>query len=371
MVRIGFRELRDRIANGVEDVTDVVAETARSFYCGIYNQTPGWVLRENVLVSPLARQVLGEMCTTEGIPPIPQPPFTGGQCSGVNYRIRAEYNYTRQFDPTTYTDGNVTFSNGLPGAITRVDYTIQGGDAFVYDIDHTDGMQNTIGNVSQANVDTILPETVVIVVERTDGQPDTCGNLPVEPENIAPPTDLDLITNYNTTLVNGDTINYDIRINRDTNNYISFPTVIDVGGVAVDFDVTGISIGEVNVNTPSGNDDSGVNKLPCNSIPVPVDLGDQEPVDDSTDEADVEKLVAVIVRITQVPVSEGIYSGYGAPDIIYPGWVEFKQGEDYYPRQFINFEKNYFPAPEGATGYAVTVKPGYTATIAKVTEQEG
>lgn len=206
---------------------------------------------------------MNQVCSTVNpAPPALELPFTGGQCSGVNYRIRAEYNYRRQFDPTIYTDGNVTFSNGLPGAITRVDYIIQGGDAFVYDIDYLNGTQNTVGNVSQPLVDTILPETVVIIVERTDGLPDDCGNLPPNYPDETPPQPGDLNTTVNITNIDGFDTTYEITWNQVNNNY-NFPMYFKVNGINVTLDLGGIhfygdpqadSINEPKSTDPPGTD---------------------------------------------------------------------------------------------------------------------
>lgn len=229
--------------------------------CNIWGSFPRFITNGRNPASSFARGYMNQVCDgVTPIPPIDAPPFTGGQCSGVNYRIRAEYSYTRQFDPTTYTDGNVTFSNGLLGAITRVDYFIQGGDTFQYDIDYFNGTQNTVGNVSQINVDDIIPETVVIIVERTDGQPDNCGSLPPSYPPETPPQPGDLNTTINITNIDGfDTI-YDITWNQVNNNY-NFPMYFKVNGINVTLDLGGINIyGDPqadSINNPKSTDSPG------------------------------------------------------------------------------------------------------------------
>ena len=372
MVRIGFQELADKIDNGTASIIETAANAARSFYCGLYNDTPGWVLRRNPLVSPVARSALANICSAEGLPPpIEENPnqFRGGQCVAELYRVRYRYSIgdgDEVFESQQNVWGSVRGIFVEPTGTGSVKLFILAGDGTLAD------NARDYDLIFAAATGNPFPGYAITSVELLTGDEDNCGDSPEYQPPPAPPTDDQIRNNYETTLVNGDNIDIDITINRSDGDQIFFPPVINVGGVSVDIDATGIGIGEVNIGTRSGgggngspdltNDDGG------NADTEAVEQPPEE-VDESIEKT-VENLIAIKVDITSVPSNAKIVSGRGAPDIIYAGWVEFKTKGFYYPRTFIDFRQGYYPAPEENDGYAVTFKKGFNGAIIEVREEE-
>ena len=394
---IPFYTLKNKVADGLEDVSDIVAESARHFYCSVYNEAPGWVLRKNVLVSPLARQVLANACQPEGVPVLPPPPYEGGQCP-VLYHVFGTYigknttncgvlSYWRtsvslvgtevkSWIPLELKDQNVVIAlkNGTFGDVRPMNQQLwesrNMGDTPGLTITQLDPALPCINNSSR---DYGFRFKVTQVL-RVDGLPDNCGDPAPEPENIPPPNDSDITTNYNTTLVNGDRISYQIKINRDGDRYISFPAVINVGGVGVGIDIDGVNVGGININVKSGGGGGGgaQNEPPEEKPPEPekppVIVIEEKP--GARKESGLVGLIGVKVSFSSIPKNAKLSDGNGTPRVIYGGWIEFEQAGFYYPRQYIDFDQSYYPAPGSANGYAVAIKRGYTANIFKIIRTE-
>ena len=120
------------------------------------------------------------------------PPFTGGQCVGVAYRIQVAVTYA---DGTFYatlinanlgqsatplTDATMLASGkNINGAISTVDFgTVQVNGKFV----RVNGIENdgtSFGFATNRSFGTLPPLSISVYrIVRADGSPDTCGDLP-------------------------------------------------------------------------------------------------------------------------------------------------------------------------------------------------
>lgn len=92
---------------------------------------------------------------------------------------------------------------------------------------------------------------------------------------------------------------------------------------------------------------------------IQVEGGGQE-------DEDKPGLLGILVVLT-VPATDVIF---GTPNVHFAGWLTFLSQGGYQPREPIHFEKSYFPAPEGATGYALTFTKGAKGTITVFSESD-
>lgn len=363
-----IKEVAEIALNKAVDETEEVVEAARKFYCNLHQNHPAWTVARNFSNSSLILRAIDRMCDdgTYTPPPAPVPPFTGGQCCSIRYDVRCFVNIVER-------DGDDGGRLGELQAFGRG--KVIGGR--VVDLNNGTGVRSAevvfeacdgtfIYRPVYQTVNMSLASTIdIAAVFPTEGATDNCGDPPADYPPEAPPTDNDLTQTVTITNIENNSYDYDVTVNRDTNNTINFPPSITVNNIAVNLDVTGITVGDTtNINIESGGNDSGV--FP--PLPVPVEdenAGKELVTEPGAVEENVADLYAVLVNFTAIPFNAKISSGADAPRIIYGGWVEFKIGSDYLPREYIDFDNSVFLAPEGATGYAVTIKLGYNATITK------
>lgn len=372
-------DLGDFANNAAEAYTSIakeIAGAAKNVYCQLVQNSPFSVMYNNPLTSPIVKRAITSLC---GQPPPeqPPPPFEGGQCVPVLYRVTFKYRIA---------DGAAETTSGqnVWGSVRGLYVEDANATAKVLRIKAGDGSaQNNERNYDlkfAATSQNPFPSYSITNVVRVDGQEDNCGNPPRPwyPETEPPPPDITNNVGVSITNNEGDTNNFSVTVNRDGDNHVKFPPIINVNGVSVGIDVTGINVGDVSIDAPSGGGGGGGGNGNDNNLPS-SSSGDGEEVEteelpeeelEGAGEATVEKLVAVIITINQIPKNAKIVSGRGAPNIIYAGWIEFRKGADYYPRTYIDFNKGYFPAPNDADGYAVTLKQGYTGKIKPVIEKQ-
>lgn len=385
-----IKEVAEIAVNRAVDETEEVLDAARKFYCNLHQNHPAWTVARTFSNSSLILRAIDRMCGdgTYVPPPQPVPPYTGGQCDTLYHafgtfaslnltscrqqrfwrtRDPLNGNEVESFEPIIHSDGfwRIQMKDGTVrnlNTISQASYdsdalgTLSGASIFYRDYNLA---------CPNVNVPQYGDRVVVDRVVRVDGQPDDCGNPPTEYPPESPPTDNDLTNTVNVTNIENNTYTYDVTVNRDTNNTINFPPSITVNSVVVNMDITGISVGDTtNINLNSGGNFVGV--FP----PPPVETEDENAGKELVTEAGtfvetVSNIYAVIVNFTAIPFNAKISSGANAPRIIYGGWVEFRIGANYLPREYIDFDNSTFLAPKGATGYAVTIKLGYTASIFK------
>lgn len=365
-----FAEIAQEAANGATSLAGEVAVAARNVYCTFAQNSPFSVIYNNPLTAPIVTRALTSLCGSSPPPP-PPPPFEGGQCVPILYRVYYEY---KAGASSSITAGSQNVYGSVRGLQTRIysatttALAIVAGDGSLSDTPKNYDLKYAITNQNP------FPYYAITSVERLDGQPDNCGSPPSPWYPEAPPPSNSSITNVITTVTNsaGDSYDYDVTINRSGDEYIKFPPVLNVNGISVGIDATGVSIGELNINRKSGGgggDGGDINQTPEPEAPPEVIEEIPEPIPEEFVNEDTDKLVGIYVDITGIPSNAKIVSGNGAPNVIYAGWIEFKRNRGYFPRQFIDFENSWYPAPAGATGYAVTLKRGYTGSVQKVVTQ--
>lgn len=297
--------------------------------------------------------------------PTPAPPFTGGQCAGINYQINWSWSapgfnsgpqQTNRVGPLGFSRAGTGSEDCGPGGGTYNVYTM------------TDGTGNSPVNLASGCDASLGPLTVT----RTDGLPDNCGNPPPE---FPPP---------------GDTYNFggDVTYEGDDGLDITVPTTVvfapifnDIDGslrIPVTVDVGGVNFTgnlEVSPSFTLNLRPKGITSGP--GKPDDPDLGPGQPgVPVPEDEEDVDVIVGVLVFSTLQGSSNNAtgFPSVGGPTFLVPrigsvqfavktgnsiGWtsdIDVKNLECYVP----------CPAPQGAIAVRVTPESGVTRTFTPV-----
>jgi hypothetical protein len=241
--------------------------------------------------------------------PIP-PPFTGGQCVGVNYRVEGT------FTPQCGATNNNWFSTSVPGPIegvidfgigyavrsgsTDVNYSVTtfSGDRALTDITR-EGI--SCGDIPFAAQQARGNNPIITNVIRLDGLPDDCGDLPTEigpGDNPAPdPGPLPPGT--------GPTVNIRGGV------VVVLPPTLEINP---DLTVE-LPIGEINLGTGTGGGPA--------EEPLPGDelagegSGTGGGENDFGDPPDGERWVGCCIAITSAPVGSGVIPS-SIPHDVYP-----------------------------------------------------
>ena len=127
-------------------------------------------------------QRIGDLQNFLGLSPAPSttpseqisnwsPPFNGGQCSGVMYRVQGIDIVTNEPSPNSF-DVTVPGKIGAPSSITQSGFTFYG---FTYN----NGSQfYNRGGANWYGIGKDVVGVTITSVTRADGLPDTCGNIP-------------------------------------------------------------------------------------------------------------------------------------------------------------------------------------------------
>lgn len=277
------------------------------------------------------------------LPPdfVPPPPFTGGQCPGVSYRVDAsfEYNSNAIVNPSGYStlDGFAI----VPGKVlgTRIDRIPGSVKLFV----RFDGGEALIGGVNGSTDPGVLVarNDKIDLVTRLDGNPDNCG----DPGVIRPPYEPGSNT-YN------DFVTYE---DNDTNT-LTIPVFIALGYATVNIDGT-IRIpidvdfelnpeldfnGEFNFSTggltidlrnpsaprlPTGTDPNGSEPDPSIPEPPPEIPNSEPPETPPETPPEPERVIVACIVTTQLPGdNESVIEQDNDVDIYAPalGYVQFR-----------------------------------------------
>lgn len=295
----------------------------------------------------------------------PEPPFTGGQCPGVNYRITWNWSAPgfNSGPQTADRTGPLGFSRAGTGSL---DCGSSGLTYNVYTLTEGTGV-NPVSLAAGCGA-----EVNDLTVTRLDGQPDNCGDPPAPlPEP-------------------GDTYNFggDITYEGDDNTNITVPVTavfapifVDVDGslrIPVNVDVGGVEFTgnlEVSPSFTLNLRPKGITSGP--GKPDDPELGPGQPgVPVPEDEEDVEVIVGVLVFSTLVGNNNDAtgFPSVGGPTFLVPrlgsvqfaiktgnsiGWtsdLDVKNLECYVP----------CPAPQGAIAVRVTPIAGVTRTFTPV-----
>jgi len=372
MFRVGSSELNRVKDTGGATPYEEALDAGRKFYCGLYSNNPFWVMAKDNFIIPIVTRTLNNFCSDVPPPPPPPPPsFAGGQCTDVKYLITGLVRKTG-FGSTN----DVEYDAIGYGPIESIRLEFQPPEspqqlAFVVRGQPGPGLSSGVDldNVGGVGVSGTLLSTTVT---RDDGGIDDCGNP--EPPGytpIPPPNSNDV--NGNVTIINnnGDSVEYSVSVNLDPGGTVVFPPTINVGGIAVSIDIGGAVISNNTTNKSGGGGGANGDTLTdVETTKKPEEVEEELPEEEEPDEKTVEKLIAIVVNITQIPSNADVSSGGGAPDVYYAGWVEFKNKGTFYERQFINFQNSRFNAPDENDGYAVTYKNGFSGQITEITEKE-
>jgi len=393
-----------------------IARQARDAACGLYSDFPGLVTAGTIPGSPAHEWIRGfwnDMCRNAPppLPPPPEPPFSGGQCPCVSYRIayRVRSFPEAEFSPTLFTtrNGRIQGFGSIPFGSLR-SYTVtwtpcSGGveQSPVTDVYLTDGGTS---------------EVQIQGITRVDGLPDECGDPPpVYPPPTKPvPPGSEYTTPYNPPGTDKPGNGFNITVPLvyvDAEANLN----IDVGGVTVNFDLGGVSF---NIDNKFGDGSPGSIGNPPSEVPDYTDAingaknaadaaktaaddaktaaddaakaardragnrpgdpqndpnqqeKDEKTEEDPKEEDAINRLLAVQVDVLQMPRNRRTQDGGDAPDVNYCGWFEFKTKGIPHPRVPIHFESNYFIAPVGADGYAYTLYNGFKGRAIVITSKD-
>ena len=380
-----YNEAAERVGNGTAQFIEEATVQVRGFACGLWNLYPRFITETSFGGSQFIRGAMNYLCTPN-VPPPPESPFTGGQCSGDRYLISTTYKYTLGADPTELSETvGLVGAPGILGAITSIEAVPPGGTgSSVITITFQDGTQTTTRIINAPSNGVIVLDSFTYDVSRADGQPDTCGNPPAEyPDVVVNINDFSDTLTFNA--LDGGTIDVDIEYLAGD---VHYPMQFSFGGINVTLNFGGVyfNFGGVDSNgnpRPESNGD----RLP---LPVPRDnQGGEEFVtperppntEEQTEEVQPElpsdsqevdiTLVWVILTITQTPVNVKTQSGDGAPDVFYCGWFEWLVDGRVMPRQPVHFLNNVFKKPAGATGYAYTLYNGFNGQAVQYIQKGG
>lgn len=375
--RINYSELAERIGSGTATFADKLADGVRNFACILWNNFPDQITQNQSLGASFARGVMTAACSTS--PPPPSPPFIGGQCPGVQYIAYGTYTPqpAPQFGEGKYTSGvwntESNFNQILFGAIEGLSY-VAGNNVWGVIGSSGSGFTwcQTTGNFGNTySLDASVQNVQITSVVRADGQPDNCG----DPVSEYPPT-APTVNDYSTT----------ITINQDDGTSLTFPVVyapvdfnfplnFDLGGIKITFDLGGIDFNfnetnnfgdTINLNDgqeaplpPPADDRTRYFPSPIIRQPNDQDYDTETKTENDPKEEEVGvEIEFVQVTLTTVPTNAKIQDGDTAPRIVYAGWFEWQAEGFNFPRSPIHFDQNIFRKPEGATGYAYTLKKG-------------
>lgn len=387
-------------APGYEFSKDVIRQ-ARDAACSLYSRYPGAFTAGAVPGTPAETWTQGfwnDVCRKSPTPnpPPTTPPFEGGQCP-VEYVVRVKQTWFNNVDPETIYE-QVSFQ-GVTGKIQGAGW--ENGDHYMLD---RNGNRRILGLGLDPNV---VTETSFVIesIERLDGLPDECGNLPAgyvpiplppisdpgwNPPYLPPPGGT--APGFKITLPFG-WLNPEFNLN------------IDVGGITLKFDLGGITFnlgdrsgdgspGSFDGNQPDlgGLEDAinnardaannardaangardAANNRNTNDPDDPLndpDKQNRDPKgeDDPKEEDELERLLAVEVELTEKPKNAKNQWGDGAPDVYYAGWFEFLANGKAFNRTPIHFDLTRFNAPPGATGYAYTLYYGFKGKATVIT----
>ena len=382
-------------------------DRAHEWACGIYKTFPGALVPK--VGDAGYKSIWDDLCfepppsSLPGLPPPPASAFQGGQCCNLEYKVVVRFDF---FDERP--DQVSTLPSSYQGQILGIEVRLQpqGDGTSVYTHflkwKKCDGriLQEVVAN--DGRVQTFYSR--IEQVYTTYGVPDTCGNPPKEfPPSPPPPPEGYKSPPIVITNNDGDEYNYTfnlfppspekypndplppitVKVEGDDNS-LKFDIDFNFGG-----DISFNSPGSGGGNLPSGfnskfvnlgggiagvgegvaqlGGDFGFNFNPPNFATAPdVEKEEKEVADGGEEEGNKEGLLGVLVELTKPPTDVQ----FGTPNVNFAGWFTFLVQGGYAPREPINFEKGYFIAPPGSTGYALTFTKGAEGRITVYSKED-
>lgn len=402
MVQISWDDLGDA-AYGAGTAIGSMIQGAGAFYCDMIRRYPAWSLQNPLGLDPISRGINDKLCgSSPPLPPPDNPAVPGGKCQCVLYKVY----YTGRFANGISFSGDVT----VRGAISRASYYTLPNGALAFGFRHFNGdctAQETFNVISNFTAEDVTDRGLfgrIDLIERVDGQPDTCGDQPptykptlptvpdvnrVIPIIIAP--NVNIFTPI--TLIRPNiNLNFNPNFNFNLQPIFNFPDIginlgFNIGGVNIN---NSINIGSGNTITipdprpqpptlpPSGGTDIDLTELYDRLTVIKDQLDDIEecaceenpPLQSivigqgrSGDAGLPAKTKFVITTITAFPSDRKFQSGLNAPEVLYSGWAWFKHTSDgLAERDPVDSTRKIYFCENGALRFCWTLYSGFTLT---------
>lgn len=369
-----FREEGEQFGNLLPEFL----HKASNFACELYRQKPGIIYDLNFFNQGL----WDKLCRPRppGLPPSPQPDFQGGQCP-VYYAVAFQSH-------AGTSDGTDTPILG-PIAGIRIEHRQHprfGSWAWyllisapgAINLDFYEGMYWRTASASYNFPDPKPPKPILIGVNRMDGQPDNCGNLPSPdiPPIVVPPGERSTNITYTN---NEGNRNFNIPI------VLIFPTLNNTFNLNPSLTIEAkIGGGDRTINfhlypdgwysepghpaeppIPDPKIDYFINPPNPDDDPLLRPSPPSPPADFAADE---DLPGARWLRVTLTKLPDKAQYGRNTPNVYFAGWMEFTKGGDCLERKQINFEKSLFRFPDGADGFYVQFTNGAQGSYITYTE---
>jgi len=240
---LSWAEIAEGIGTTTGDTLIDVANIAADFFCDVYSQFPASIV-SSPLDNPGARFVDGlarRMCAPrDKLPPDAEPAPEGGQCPGVIYRV----GFSIEISGTPST-GEVLL-NGPIGGITSREIDGQYIAAIECGITETfapEGFYAILSTGFKPAFEDSYPTAAITSIVREDGFADDCGNgFPNYPPSLPTQPSLGRLVPVPTGGVPVD-VNVEVTpIKFEVGVSIKPEFNINVGGIQVNFDITGAKI---------------------------------------------------------------------------------------------------------------------------------
>lgn len=252
-----------------------------------------------------ARAARGLICNNPTPPPVPQPPFQGGQCAGVGYRIQGTHNARNASNQQPISGA---FSVGRIGPITSVSGETVDNNGFKTSFVLVTSASGTERVDSLGGCEFV--SVTGLTITRLDGQPDNCGSpnptpapfptggLPV---NIPPVEYTDnnggIVITVPTAVILPPIVNVKGEVN--------VPVNITIEGITFEANLN-INTGDINIGTgtgsgnrPRGDDSDERDNTETDTVP-PETGTEGEELDEEEPPEGERRIFGVIVSTTQV-----------------------------------------------------------------------
>lgn len=308
---------------------------------------------------------------------LPDPPFQGGQCEGIEYRIEGQF-YSclyRPSDDVNVICGDAPYGNVIEGPVTRIEIEkgVGGAGKSIGPVAYNaagDRVVLGIRSTTASDRDYRDGSLTSISIFRTDGGGDDCGDVvpPIPPYSPTPTT---VTINYEN--------NQQVTVNEDIDVTIFSPQLNLTGGIFAPVTIAGNTFNlvgtveltpefklevspEINIGSGNGNPDE---TTPPPDRPIP------EPEPDPNER---RVIVGAIVTATSVASRQDFLPQAENPDIALPnlGYVAFyintPNGTAWTADIPIKNVRSYIPCPVtgGAVDVAGTGRSGVTVQVQPV-----
>ena len=397
--------------DGSPDLLGQLADVAVDAMCNIYYKSPGSVVGREFPGTPIVDGVdafYRNLCAPKGlVPPIPQPPFQGGQCQGKTYNVNGSYTITSSGTVNHYSSPGLEGKIGGVGVRPVPGTTPQAHAVFVeYGVGSSSGTRYFQVSGQDYSPATFANPTIDSITVSGGGS-DNCGDPPTKYPK-APLVDSDFNFNASITIAPSVTVSVPVTVIPTivaVNNVFRPEFNVNVGGINVNASLGGFTFSptvqiQPGTTTPS-DDPRALPPTPISNEPgkgqpaTPIDL---KPIKDKLDEIDQEieeccdrlspfdpppnakvgsdevmiansgnfaipsKTFKVTLEITARPTQEKVEFGNDAPNVVYAGWAWFGDGLSMGQRLPMDADFKVFSPPDRVSRrFAFTMRRGYQA----------